>query len=111
MINGRQQPDTPPQTDYSTLTRQTERFIRECLERVENESETAPGEWLENARTAFEVWYSLAGKLEVDKVTLDMDCQRPDNDKAARTTHIQARYCTTGQLKNNLNPGVSLLRS
>ncbi|EDQ2188376.1 hypothetical protein RNH23_004719 [Salmonella enterica] len=51
-------------------------FIRECLERVENESKAAPDEWLENDWTALEVWYSLAGELEVDKATLDMDCQR-----------------------------------
>ncbi len=75
MTNDGTRPAAETQADYKTLTRQTETFIRECLEHAENESEPAPDEWLENAWAALEVWYTLAGERCTDKAAREADQQ------------------------------------
>ncbi|EBN4581222.1 hypothetical protein DSP73_21205 [Salmonella enterica] len=75
-VNDERWPDMGTQPDYDTLTRQTEMFIRECLAHAENESEPAPDEWLENAWTALEVWYTLTEERCADKSTRDVGYQR-----------------------------------
>lgn len=76
VVNDDIRPAAERPADYKTLTRQTETFIRECLEHVENESEPAPDEWLENAWAALEVWYTLAGEWGADKAVRETDQQR-----------------------------------
>ncbi|EBR8157197.1 hypothetical protein DOA20_18675 [Salmonella enterica subsp. enterica serovar Newport] len=76
VVNDDIRPAAERQADYKTLTRQTETFIRECLEHAENESDPAPDEWLDNAWTALEVWYTLAGERCADKAAREADQQR-----------------------------------
>ncbi|EBR8157868.1 hypothetical protein DOA20_22195 [Salmonella enterica subsp. enterica serovar Newport] len=76
-VNDDIRPAAERQADYyKTLTRQTETFIRECLEHAENESEPVPDEWLEDAWTALEVWYTLTGERGADKAVREADQQR-----------------------------------